>query len=402
MTYNFRLFFAIARRSLFNTRNSNVRLSFRRVLVLSIASPVYFCIELVTWACFLLDRILFPAASRQEVCEPVFILGPPRCGTTLLHRMLAQDRTRFTSLRLWELVFAPTVTQKKILRLCGRVDARLGAPFHRILTSLERRLTADFTVIHKTGLFEVEEDALILLHIFCSPFLVFMFPYAEEIRPYIHFDMELPEPERKRIMAFYRRCVQNHLYVFDRGRRFLSKNPFFSALTASLADTFPDGKFIFISRDPLQVVPSALNLAMSLYRFFMSPVDLCPMLEQSLEMLAMFYRYPPRVFERMGSGRIAVLTYAALTADPDKTVTELYHRFGFMLSDAFREQLCLEKQKADAYRSKHSYSLSRFGLTRQDIDRRFAFVYASSGFPARAAFAVAGNSAQDGCVGFAT
>src|SRR5438093_7063982 len=37
------------------------------------------------------DRQIYPSVARQEIREPLFIVGLPRSGTTLLHRLLAED-----------------------------------------------------------------------------------------------------------------------------------------------------------------------------------------------------------------------------------------------------------------------------------------------------------------------
>src|SRR4051812_45083792 len=37
------------------------------------------------------DRCLYPEIARQEIREPLFIVGLPRSGTTLLHTLLAAD-----------------------------------------------------------------------------------------------------------------------------------------------------------------------------------------------------------------------------------------------------------------------------------------------------------------------
>src|SRR5215470_14765309 len=37
------------------------------------------------------DRKVYPSIARQEIREPLFIVGLPRSGTTLLHTLLALD-----------------------------------------------------------------------------------------------------------------------------------------------------------------------------------------------------------------------------------------------------------------------------------------------------------------------
>src|SRR5687767_9602780 len=48
--------------------------------------------------CWLIDEIFY-ADYRRQTITPVFIVGQPRCGTTLLHRTLARDRETFFAVR---------------------------------------------------------------------------------------------------------------------------------------------------------------------------------------------------------------------------------------------------------------------------------------------------------------
>src|SRR4029078_12546176 len=52
------------------------------------------------------DRELYPNIARQEIREPLFIVGLPRSGTTLLQNLLAADPDHRSPL-MWE-VMAPS------------------------------------------------------------------------------------------------------------------------------------------------------------------------------------------------------------------------------------------------------------------------------------------------------
>ena len=81
--------------------------------------------------CFFLDEILFPGLRHVTVRTPVFIVGHARSGTTLLHRLMSEDRARFSVFLYYELFF-PSLLQKKAIRAlaalagthpgCHRVD----------------------------------------------------------------------------------------------------------------------------------------------------------------------------------------------------------------------------------------------------------------------------------------
>src|SRR6266699_6065537 len=49
------------------------------------------------------DRQLYPNIAHQEIREPLFIVGLPRSGTTLLHNLLAADPEHRSPL-MWEVM----------------------------------------------------------------------------------------------------------------------------------------------------------------------------------------------------------------------------------------------------------------------------------------------------------
>jgi hypothetical protein len=181
-------------------------------------------------------------------------------------------------------------------------------------------------------------------------------------------------------MGFYRRCVQNHLYVFGREKRFLSKNPLFSTMVGSLNETFSDAKFICMVRTPFETVPSAISLLTFYFNTFLSPIEPCPFLGQQLEMLSRYYRYPLARLAEMSSGQQRVITYQVMVTHPAQTVRDIYSSFGFAMSPAYTAIIQREEEKARSYRSKHEYSLEKFGLTREQVVTRYEDIFDRFGF----------------------
>jgi len=342
--------------------------------------PAYTLLEIANWLGFLLDEIFFRRYRDVEVKEPVFIVGNARSGTTFLQRLLARDEENFTSMKLWEIVFAPSISQKKFWMVLERVDRRLGSPITKQIIRLENRWFKSFGRMHKLSLFEYEEDEFILFHIFSSAWLVFVFPFNDDLWPFMRFDDDLPLKYRMRIMAFYKRCVQCHLFVFGKGRRFLSKNPAFSPKVESVGETFPDAKIICMVRTPFKVIPSVFSMARQLYNSFTSPVEPYPVPEVMYNLITHWYRHPVEKLEECVPERKAVLKYTDLVQNPEHTVVNLYERFGFKMHPRFHQILRQETEKARTYKSRHVYSLEQTGITREqvvscykDIFERFSF-----------------------------
>ena len=380
MSFNFSLLFRVAYRTVFNTRGTHMRLTPKRIFSLLVISFIYCIIEAANWIGFLLDDILFPGYRRQQIRQPVFIIGPPRSGTTYLQRILAADETHFSSMKTWEILFAPSVTQKKIIKAFGQLDSLFGSPLYRLARAIDKRLYKKLSSIHPASLFEAEEDGMILLHIFSSATAFFVLPCTKDLWPYFLFDQELDAMHRARIMAFYKRCVQNHLYVFGADKQFLSKNPMFSTMIESLNGTFPDAKFVYMARTPLETVPSTASLMSYYFNCVMNPLEPHPFLEEQMEILLHYYTYPLTKFSALPPERHQIILYTSLIEQPAQTVFDLCSRFGFELPAVYAQQLHDKKGTAQQFKRSHDYSLEKFGLTRNAIIKKYEAVFDHFGF----------------------
>ena len=123
----------------------------RRILVMAAFVPLFALVQLIHWVGLLLDEILFRGYRRVEIHEPLFVLGVPRSGTTHLHRVLAQD-PQYTTFSTWECLFAPSVTERRLLMGLGWLDTRIGRPLGRLLDRLERRVFDGMAQVHSMGL----------------------------------------------------------------------------------------------------------------------------------------------------------------------------------------------------------------------------------------------------------
>jgi omega-hydroxy-beta-dihydromenaquinone-9 sulfotransferase len=380
MLFNFKLLFRLAYRAVFDTGGTHARLTPKRLWALLIIALLYCVAEITSWIGFFLDSLFFPDYRSLEIRQPVFIIGPPRSGTTFLQRLLAEDTGRFSSMKSWEIMFAPSVTQKKFFIALGRVDSLCGSPLYRLVRKMEQRSFKSLSSYHPASLFEAEEDGMILLHIFSSATAFFVLPFAEELRPYFMFDQEIDAARKAGIMRFYKRCVQNHLYVFGPDKIFLSKNPMFSTMVQSLDEAFPDAKFVYLARTPFETVPSTVSLISYYFSAVMSPLEPYPYLEDQLEMLARYYTYPLMQFETLPSNRQETIAYTMLVEKPEQIVTALYARFGITVSPAYALALRKQQEKAHRYKSAHAYSLDQFGLKPEAIVARYETVFDRFGF----------------------
>jgi hypothetical protein len=73
--------------------------------------------------------------------------------------------------------------------------------------------------------------------------------------------------------------------------------------------------------------------------------------------------------------------YDDLVQDPAGTIRALYGRFGFPVDAGLEAVLTRSAERQRGWRSAHRYDVRAWGLTEQEIARRYADVYAEHGFP---------------------
>ena len=352
----------------------------RRWLVMAGFWPLFLLVQAINGLGLLLDYLLFPDFRRVRVREPLFVVGVPRSGTTFLHRLLAADDKRFTTTALWELIFAPSITQRCLWRGAGRLDALFGRPLGRAFQWLERRLLGGLDDVHKTGLSDPEEDYLALLPVLGCFLLVLAVPDPRLWR-LTYADRDLLAAEKQRLMVAYRRFVQRHLYFHGDHLTFLSKNPSFTPLMATLAEAFPDARFIGCLRNPTAAVPSQINSIVIGARVFDGRDTAAYWREGFLAMLDYYYRHLLEQLARLPEERQALSVMETLAAEPRATVEGFYRRFGLTPSPAYQARLAAEDERAQRYRSGHHYSLENLGVAPERLRETFGWVYEKFSYP---------------------
>src|SRR5581483_2368289 len=178
----------------------------RRSIPFCVAFFTFFPVfEGFTRLCLLLDHVFFPQFRRTQLPGPVFIVGNPRSGTTILHRVMARD-PQFFYFKSWELFF-PSLLQKTVLDFLGWCDGKMGRPFERIVAAREARQFQSLNRMHEFGLFLPEEDDKLLVHMLATIDSAFLFPYGPFER-HCRFDEEVEPAEQDDIMRFYEAGVR--------------------------------------------------------------------------------------------------------------------------------------------------------------------------------------------------
>lgn len=347
----------------------------RRIVKVSVLVLLYGIVELFNHFFLLLDEIIYPSYKKVTIRTPLFIISMPRTATTWLQNVICKDQEQFTSMKLWEMLLAPSIIQKKALVLFAKADRRVGQPFTRILRNWDKKIFSGYMPAHPSSFFGYEDDDLILINIFSNLFLVFIFPDLKLTDFLTRFDLSKDEKRKQKILSFYRKCIQKHMYVFGKGKTYLSKSASHSPKMRSLLQIFPDARFLYTLRDPAQSIPSTISLVNRFGEFYSSGVDSLVVAERTLRICDRLYAYPLNVFVELPPNQYFIGHYDDLTADISREIKRIYRHFGYLPSTVYLRLLDEERQISGSYKSNHSYRAENWGFTNEQIESRYNWIY---------------------------
>ena len=320
--------------------------SIARLTLVALLSVFALLISYLHLSIVFIEHIVFSLFDPLKPYPVVFIVGPPRSGTTRMHKLMASDFKMFSSMKMWEMFLAPATSQKLLLLGLGRIDNLIGAPFFRLIQFIEKRAFKNFNRIHDLGLFNVEEDALVLSHLFSSYHMSFLLG-KEQSYEHLNYNKKTP----KAVWSYYKICVDNHMRLNPR-KTYLSKNPFFSGSSDSLRTLFNAPKFIYLSRDINQVVRSFFSLKNFLSEFFYGRK--LGFLEYKIIYKTLLFWRDKSVNKDCNSSELKAC-FVELTKHPENLLDKTYKFLNITMSDEYKELLKVESQSAKKYKSKHVY-----------------------------------------------
>ena len=328
-----------------------------------------------------LDDLRHRAWRVQPVEKAIFIIGHQRSGTTYLHRLLSSDTPSARTFAIHEMLFPSVSIQQGFERL-GAWDRGRGGGLARRLDAVEEKLFGGMDNIHRVGFRTPEEDEFVLWAIFASGMNYHDHPFGEESASIAHLREfhTWPEARRRRVLGYYRACVRKKLYRsrFEAGPRwFISKNPAFSHKIADLRALFPDARFVYLVRNPLETIPSRLSLIREIWRTRftrfreMTPLQSAQIYEDSLRT----YLGAESGLADLPTEAKIVVPYTDLVADPRSALESMYEAFDLPVSPAFTTTLERLEPGERREQGGHAYTLAEFGLTREKIRRDLAPVF---------------------------
>ncbi|MCK0176788.1 sulfotransferase [Mycolicibacterium sp. F2034L] len=300
----------------------------------------------------------YPQHADVEIERPIFVTGLPRTGTTALHRLLAAD-PRHQGLELWLAEF-PQPRPPRETWSQNPVFQQLDAQFTKAHAE-----NPDYTGLHYMTADEVEECWQLLrqsLHSVSYETLAHIPSYAQWLAR-----QDWTKPYRR-----HRRNLQL-IGLNDPEKRWVLKNPSHLFALDALFATYPDALVIQCHRPPETLMASMCSLAQHTTagwsNTFVGDVIGADSLETWSRGLERFTaeraKHDPAQFYDMD--------YFDFVKDPVAEVQTIYRHFGIEVTDESRA--AMERSHEDSKKGprapKHTYSLSDYGLTDEQVKERF-------------------------------
>ena len=262
----------------------------------------------------LFDSLIYALKSKPKIVkDPVFIIGHWRSGTTFLHNLICLDK-EVGYPTTYQTVFPNNIFAFQWL---FKGIVRFLMPNNRPVDNV--KLDPDYP--------QEEEFALNNEYIF-SYYNWWYFPKKiKEITEEYLLSNTASKTEIKKFKTNYKRFV-NRCLLNTNGERFVSKNPPNTARVKWLLEMYPNAKFIFIHRNPYEVVRSTFNF----YKSILPPLQLQSMNEEALQesilttykLMIEKYYLDKKVLDQ---NNLIEITYNDLTKNPQKIIKTLYTDF---------------------------------------------------------------------------
>ena len=301
-----------------------------------------------------------PEIANESIRAPVFIVGMPRSGTTILHALLHLDRNHRAPLS-WECLLPAPAPRPEDHDDNDRIET-VRKEFDQIF-----RLVPDFRRKHYMTADSPQECVGITALNFAS-FQYLAMAYLPEYHDWF------AKADQVQNLRWHRRFLQFLQSGGIRTRRWLLKSPVHLMRLRALFEVYPDARVIVTHRHPASVVPSVASLISSMRSFYSDDEDtLRTGREQLLIWADYFARFLRDRRELDREDQMIDVFFDDFVKNQMAVVDSIYSRFGWKLrpEDRARMETLLQREQRGKH-GVHQYSLDRIGVTRPELDDKYA------------------------------
>lgn len=293
-------------------------------------------------------------ASRVEA--PVFIVGSPRSGTSILHELMAQDPASRAPL-MWEM-------NHPVEALGGSQVAESAD----MLQQFWHDLQPEYETMHANSGYLPNECISITLHEFLSD-------HWGGNHHVPSYDRYLQKSDQRPAYRYHKDFLKT-LQLRGESKRWLLKAPSHIFQLHALFDVYPDARIVRTHRDPLKTLASSISLMGTLKWMRCYEVDM----SKAPAQLAFGYAYVyQREIEQRESGALPGdqfidVRFEDIVRDPVKAIEGVYSQLGWPIEKDVRARIeTYARNKPKGSRGTHAYSLADTGLDAAAERERYRF-----------------------------
>jgi len=326
----------------------------------------------------------YPEVLKVPVVSPVFVMGLPRTGTTLLHRLLSLDTKRFRAPLLWELLNPVPSRNKDGNYISIHADKETLAAdqekrFQFIKKLIDqRKKLGDKALehIHEVGA-DLPEECIMALTDEIPVGLAMLYS------GYMQIDKYLSGKQIRVDLAyeFYRKYFQllsAQIGESSKPRSWMLKCPFHLFNVPEIAKAYPDAKFIWTHRHPVAAVPSLCSLLKAVHQIYYDKSgrdDHALGRAVSAASADILVKCPEDL--KKANAPCAHALFSELEKDPEAVVKGIYRQFGWEYTqeydDSIKAYMAKNREEREQLAKKkggktlHRYSPEEFGLTKESL-----------------------------------
>ncbi|OBJ86813.1 sulfotransferase [Mycobacterium sp. 1245852.3] len=286
-----------------------------------------------------------PEVSREEVKAPIFIVGQPRTGTTILYDLLAQDPELRAPLT-WEVDEPCPVPQPEAYHSDPRIAQTQAG------IDLSEQIMPGFLAFHPMGALVGQE----CVRITAAEFVSMIFSVQYRLPSYYRWLMY--EADHAGAYRFHRIFLQ-HLQSGVSGQWLLKSPAHLWQLDVLLAE-YPDALIVQTHRDPLNVISSIAALTHHLRRMCSDESSITECAAQSYEeiIVGLEREMALRDSGAVPADRVIDVQFADFMNDPWTTIKDIYQRMDRELRPDAEQKMrdFLASHPSDGGRSRYTWA----------------------------------------------
>ena len=305
------------------------------------------------------DLKKFPEILDQQIIAPIVIVGLPRTGSTMTHRLLASDPNH-TAMLWWEGRYPALLPGEKR----GDIETRMElgkAEVDAVVAASPEALD-----IHPWDYKGADEEILLLEHNFLST-------VPESFMALPSYSKWIEEQDHTLAYEDLKKFIQ-YLQWQNPGRekkRWVLKSPHHLGFIDKMISVFPDAKIIQTHRDPVKTVPSFCSMCANLFEPLTTNFDKVFIGKHWSNKLTRALNHCMNISEQHPDNFLD-LEFLNMIKDPIDEMKKIYEFIGEPFGEKTEVAMEAWREENKHEMGAHKYSLEEYDLTESQINDNFA------------------------------